>query len=73
MIKTWDEAKAKDLTQEALQELCDYDLAFKEKIKCNLRRKHPTASEKQLEAWANGALRRKMQQEMWGWSPIRER
>lgn len=70
MIKNWKEARDAGLTQEALQELCDYDLALEERIKVRLRSKHLGASEKQINAWAAGAIRRKMQREHWGWSPI---
>ena len=70
MITSWKEAKDARLTQEALQELCDYDLALEEKIKVSLKKKHPGASEKQINAWAASVIRRKMQKEHWGWSPI---
>lgn len=70
MIKSWKEAKDAGLTQEALQELCDYDIALEERIKVSLKSKHPGASEKQINAWAAGAIRRKMQKEHWGYSSI---
>jgi len=71
MIQTWQDAKKEGLTQDALQQLCDYDLALKDRIVLRLREKHPQASERQIESWAWGALRRKMQQEHWGHSVYR--
>jgi len=70
MIKSWKEARDAGMTKEALQELCNYDLALEERIKISLKIKHPGASEKQINAWAAGAIRRKMQKEHWGYSPI---
>lgn len=71
MITAWQEAREAGMTKDALQELCDYDLALQEKIKGSLRRKHPNASTKQIDAWAASCMRRKYQQEHWSWSPIR--
>ena len=68
-ITTWQEAKKAGLNQDTLQELCDHDLALKDRITQRLREKHPDATEKQIDTWAWGALRRKFQREHWGFAP----
>ena len=67
-ITTWQDAKQAGLTQDALQGLCNYDIALEERIKARLRIKHPTATDRQIDNWASSAIRRKMQQEHWGYS-----
>ena len=67
-ITTWQQAKDTGLTRSAIQELCDNDLALVEEIKVKLKKKHPRASEKQVECWAEGCLKKKMQREHWGFS-----
>lgn len=68
-IQTWQDAKQKGLTQQTLQELCDYDLALEDRIAKQLRIKYPQTSEKQISNWAHNAILRKMRREHWGFCP----
>lgn len=69
-ITTWRQAKDAGLTQESLQQLCDYDTQLAQRIEASLRKKHPNASDKQIACWVNNCMHRKFQREHWGYSNL---